>query len=285
MPRETPSMIAGVDHLALSCADVGEGARVLEESGYRIKFVEPRLRNDPAKRAALRSYREWHSIAYGQTDGAVALELTKHAAPLREAVSPYQVLLNGPVPRCENRPDIDADWSSVWGTAFGAQEATPAIWKPFCAQLWINPSAEERRPASVRGVLIPSRELEVAERFWVQGLGCRPLDRGWAGSIRWVLLGFGVPVRSWCLDMILAETPSVPFAHTLPCLDDPGFPCMGLLTTRLNEDLGRALCMGGRDASSIFRMKVGGKSLALAFLRAPDGHWVELIELVREREA
>jgi hypothetical protein len=68
-----------------------------------------------------------------------------------------------------------------------------------------------------------------------------------------------------------------------PRLDDPGCPCLALLTTNVEQDLERACASGGHSASPVFNLVVGNRALRIALLRGPVDEIVELIEVQRSR--
>ena len=53
---DTPDMILGVDHIALSCEDVVVASRQLETAGYHVKFIHQDAPNRPAKRRFLPNF-------------------------------------------------------------------------------------------------------------------------------------------------------------------------------------------------------------------------------------
>lgn len=270
-------MILGVDHIALSCENVVHGAKLLGEVGYRAKFIQEGLSNHPAKQSLLTVYDPLHSVAYCQAEQGVSLELTQHSSLLRDAVSPYQVLLNGPpadvIPFVG---DLSSSWESVWRVAVGCSQPVAALWRSLHAQFWYDAQHDEPLPVFVRALLVPITDLSVSEKFWVKGLGCRVVNRGVVEERRrWARVAFRALVPTWSLDVVLVECDR---GGKLAYLDDAGFPCLAVITNRMTEDQDTAMEMGGRDAGEEFALEVGGRVLGISVLHGPDNELIELIE-------
>lgn len=270
-------MIVGVDHIALSCENVAQGAELLRQVGFRAKFIQERVPNPAAKRNLLRSYEPSHSIAYCQAEGSVSLELTAHSRLLGGIPSPYQVLLNRfPDHSVFWEGELPPSWESAWRTSMGCIRPRSAKWTPFQAQFWCDAESDGVSLKFVRALLLPVNDLSVAERFWVQGLGCQRINRGETKTRNnWLQVGFRAPVPAWCLDIVLVE---MELARVLPLIDDAGFPCLALISSRLGRDKEVALGQGAREASDEFNLEVGGRVLNILIMRGPDNELVELIE-------
>ncbi|MBI4308463.1 MAG: VOC family protein [Chloroflexi bacterium] len=265
-----------MDHIALSCSDVAQGAALLGEVGYHVRFVERDLFNHPAKRPFLRRYAATHSVAYCGLEGAISIELTRHEAPLGQGVSPYQVLLAGaPDDVSPWQESLPPSWASVWRRAIGCGEPVAARWHPFSAQLWYDAQSHVAPSGSVQALLLPVANRAASEAFWVSGLGCRVVGRSTEEDAwGWVRLSFSGPVTSWSVEVVLAE---VDRRGGLPHLDDPGFPCLAVISNRLARDMETALRAGAREASEEFPLEVGGKTLKIVLVRGPDGELVEML--------
>ena len=271
-------MILGVEHIAVSCDDIASGIRTLEAAGYRPKFIQKDVTNSPAKKGLLRTFGELHSVAYCQIEGGVSLELTQHTHPLRGAASPYQVLFCAPV--AGGQPYIASDLPPAYDEAWGAalrvgRQAKVEQWGAISAQFWSAP-LEDCHPGTARAVLIPVGDLGAAERFWTQGLGCRVMKSGSLddGS-GWLQVAFKTPIPGWYLEVILLAHNG---AVETPYIDDPGFPCLALITNKLAKDTTKLREMGGREVSDVFHMVMNEKQLNILVLRAPGGELIELIE-------
>lgn len=271
-------MIMGIDHIALSCENVIQGADFLRQVGYRAKFIQEQVPNPAAKKDLLRSYEPFHSIAYCQAEGSVAIELTAHSRLRRGTPSPYQVLLN----RFPDHSDFCKDElppgvESAWRASMGCIRPRSATWSPFQAQFWCDTKPEDASSKFVRALMFPVSNLSASERFWVQGLGCQCIKRGETETGNaWVRVGFRAPVPAWCLDLVLVE---MKFARERPLIDDAGFPCLALISRRLASDKEQALKLGAREVCDQFNLEVGSRVLNILILRGPDDELVEFIEI------
>lgn len=273
-------MILGVDHIALSCADAAAGVGPLEAAGLEAAFCQEGAPNREQKRPFLRQYDPLHSIAFCRLPGGVALELTQHSAPLARGGSPFQLLANGPLPHSDpwdgEEPPMGAD---IWSAALGVQQPQAAVWRPFEAQYWYVPRRDEAAPAMFQTLGVPVGDLHSAVAFWSGALGFRPVDRDASEEARWARLRLRSPIPAWGLDVLLAQGPS----RAEPCLDDSGFPCLALLCSNMNHDLGAVANAGASRASEVFQLEVGGRELTVALLRDPDGNLVELLQVAKKR--
>lgn len=274
-------MILGIDHIALSCENIIHGVNLLGKMGYRAKFIQEYVPNNPAKTHFLMSYDPLHSLAYCQIENGISIELTQHSSPLRNMNSPYQVLLNSPSANLLPFDDwnLSNSWDVVWCAALGCDKPVAALWRLFHAQFWYNSMYNESSSGFIRGILVPVDSLTVAEKFWCRGLGCRVVNRGMtADGRRWGCIAFRAPIPAWSVDIILAESDVIP---ALSFMDDAGFPCLAIITNRIDEDRDRAMEMGGQDASEKFALEIGGKMLEIIVMRGPYNELVELIEFQR----
>jgi catechol 2,3-dioxygenase-like lactoylglutathione lyase family enzyme len=270
-------MILGVDHVALSCQDINDGAKVLIETGYRLKFLQEAVPNHPAKRHLLKSYEPGHSLAYLQADQSISVELTQHSSRLDAAPSPYQVFLDGCPPHarpCEDK--VLAAWASVWQRVLGCGKPAMARLAPLNAQFWYDAHDCQLSRGQIRALMVPVSDLARAERFWCGGLRCHLIQRGTGvNELRWSHIAFRAPVPTWSLMVILAEVDKT----AMPYLDDPGFPCLALISNRLTMDKESLLKVGAHDISEEFPLVVGQKCLKIVIMRGPDNELIELIQL------
>jgi hypothetical protein len=275
-------MILGVDHIALSCTDVQRGVALLEQAGYRPRFVQQALPNHPAKQPLLRTYDPLHAVAYCRADQGVALELTRHAHPLQAAVSPYQVLLNGASAAAQPVTLARAtEWDDVWRSVAAVEQPVTAEWADLHAQFWYDAAYNQGHTAFVRAILLPVAALQPSAYFWVQGLGWHIQQHGTTTSgAAWMSLVLRAPVAAWRLELVLLETAD-PIA--VPYLDDAGFPCLALMTNNLAQDCEKAVHAGGQQVCDNFTLTVAEKTLSIGILRGPDGELVELIEFVKQQ--
>lgn len=272
-------MILGVDHIALSCGDIYQGAQLLNESGYRIKFLQTNVPNHPAKQLFLKSYDSMHSLAYCQITNGVSIELTQHFSPLSDTASFYQVLM-GVLP--SNSIPFDRDmppsWGNAWRIILGCRNPAAFLWRPLHTQFWYDEHINKHLNRFIRAVLVSVINLAISERFWVAGLGFHIVNSGITEDGRkWALIAFRAPVQAWSLEVILLEDDS----KTHPYVDDPGFPCLALISNSLIKDKEFILTMGARNISEEFSLEVGEKKVKIIMLSGPDNELLEIIEFCR----
>jgi catechol 2,3-dioxygenase-like lactoylglutathione lyase family enzyme len=268
-------MILGVDHIALSCDDIHRGADALRNFGYTISFMESNLPNNTAKQAILRDYEPTHALAYCRLPNAVAIELTQHSAEFASVGSFYQVLFANKPSQTSNgvAPSFAPQF---WQFAQGLENSKFTVWDCFRSTIWHQ--SEEGSGGRIKSLAVPTTDFESSLKFWTAGLGCKLVEQGSSENVRWANLRIASPVQAWCLSILLIETAT---AAAEPCLDDPGFPCLALLTNELETDLQRALDAGGEKCGTHFETMVNDKSLRIALLRGPCGEPIELIEFKR----
>ena len=254
-------MILGVDHLALSCAALEPAIQQLTAFGFRLDFAQPDLPNHPGKKPLLKDFQPTHGIAYMRAPAGVAIELVNHSAPLTAGRSPYRVLATGPKAVADHGVTPE-DWDGL--------SAYPTEWAALAVRWWLTPSEEQG--TRVKAVSLPVPDLAAATRFWVDGLGAS--RRAATGKGAWV--GYRRPVASWSLEVFLQEGPS---AGEKPMLDDAGFPCVALLTNRMDDDLEKATKAGGEVICPPYVVTVNGRPLTVAMLRGPAAEIVEFIQV------
>lgn len=268
-------MIVGVDHVALTCADLDGAVADLRAWGFETRFIEEDIPNPPSKRPFLGSYRDTHSIAYCGVEAGVAVELVNHGTASGWR-GPYEVMVAGRPPPSSTASDREKDWDAVWESALGIGGVTCVTLPTTRAPLWC--SDESSTQAGVRAVGLSVSDVNRSASFWSDGAGFRPSAEGEAGGRKWARLTLQAPVPSWSLDVVLVEDGGG--WHSVP-LDALGFSCLALLSTGIERDLARLASCGGRESSEVFDLRVGGKKLRLLLLRGPDGEPVELVEARR----
>lgn len=267
-------MIVGVDHVALSCEGIQAAVQAVDAAGYRAKFVVIGLRNDEQKKPFLRSYTPAHSIAYCAGKGGLAIELTQHARALADTTgSPYHVLFAGALPEVSPIQGDGNPFAGVWPAALGGATTHSGRWSPLnipCSYI------DSGSSPGIRAIGILVRDLDRSEEFWRGGIGCREVSRGrFLDGRRWEHLAVRSPAATLAAEVLLAETASTP---TRPYLDDPGFTCLAMVSTRLAADTERLRDAGASEVSDLFSLAAGDKEFAIALLRDPDGYPVELIQ-------
>jgi hypothetical protein len=267
-------MILGVDHVALSCAQIETAAQQLESLGFTSRFIQRGLLNHPLKRPFLRAYAPEHAIAFCQAPTGVAIELTEHGELGGGAPSPYQVLLaSGGA--AFTRGTTDGAVAEVWRASLGCGTPERMGWPALQTELWVDQASDPAAPAGIRALGVPVAEMEPALRLWRDGLQFREGTAGAASGQRWCELVFRTPVAHWSARVILFEGSS---EQSPPMLDQPGFPCLALLSTNLERDSERLQRQGAAETTGAFALEVDGKPLKVALLRGGNGEILELID-------
>lgn len=267
-------MILGVDHLALSCHPLNAAVRLMAESGFTEAFTARNVPNAPEKREFLHHYESAHSLSYWKAPAGIAIEITEHSLPLEFSPTPaFQPLfargLAG-VERVELAGENYEAAQRAMRDALG-YEAELFAWPKLSTRIWC--CRDKAEGPLVQAIVMDVSDFAAAETFWSAGLGFKR-EKGGRG---WVMLQFKSMVPAWSLRVILHECSG---GGTRKYLDDAGFPCLALLTNRLESDLG-ALESHGAHTGRIFRLAPGGKMLNIAVLRGPAAELVELIEVAR----
>jgi len=219
-------VILGVEHIALSCADIETGVAGLAARGFAPAFVERDIPNAPEKRSLLHTYTARHDIASCRAQAGIAIELTNHGPVYAPAPPSYEVTFGG---------------------------------------------------GGIVAVAVISGDVRASKRFWRDGLRFT-VAAGNADDAEQALLAIRPPVAAWAFELRVAPGPQ----RALPMLDDEGFPCVALITNRLDADLAQALSAGGHSPAGPFVAHVNGNELHVALLRGPGGELVELIAFARK---
>jgi len=153
------------------------------------------------------------------------------------------------------------------------------MWRPFNAEIWYDPNANDSGRGYVQGMLLPVTNLPVSENFWKNGLRFQVEARGTTmDGMSWTSMAFRSRLAAWSLRVVLVENSRDVRQYFL---DEPGFTCIALITTCLAEDHRLARAAGGRDGSLPFNIEVFGKPLTIVILRGPDNELIELIQFQR----
>lgn len=129
----------------------------------------------------------------------------------------------------------------------------------------------------IAAVALTSGDVRATKRFWRDGLRFT-VAAGDAADRAQAILAIRPPVAAWAFELRVAPGPE----RALPMLDDEGFPCVALITNRLDADLAQAISAGGHSAAGPFIAHVNGNELHVALLRGPGGELVELIAFARK---
>jgi hypothetical protein len=271
-------MILGVDHLALSTDHPAGVSAALASAGMRLEFSEQGLPNGSGKRPLLLVYEPTHDISYLRPASGPRIELTRHAAALTRSASPLQVVFQGEPEGVEPFPlPEQADLSRVFAEGAGVLGARSVWWPAARCQCWVAPG--ENGTVGIRALLIPVTSLTASGKFWESGLGAVREREDLHHAPAYRRVAYRRPVPAWSLEIHLVEMSRL--AETSWRLDQAGFPCIALLSSRLEEDIERATAVGAEVPCAPYELVVHERRLRICILRGPAGELVELIEIVR----
>lgn len=261
----------GFSHVCLTTLSPGKAQLALEGQGYSCRFKYEGLPIPPQKAPFLRRPAYSNELVFLSHPEAPALELVFHHATESGVCGPYALLLPplGLGAAGESPEDF---WTKHF--EMGTKEAVQAMniaglgirTHHFRTKLGLNMS---------RGLAACAcGDLGSAKNFWIEGLGFRETER--TGNDYLALLRFLSPVPAWTLNLLLVEVPNG--SHEPTFIDDDGLTCISFLVGDIDRSLRKLGDCGARDLGSPFQVEVGGKQLAIAFVRGP---WNELIELLQ----
>lgn len=265
-------MIFGASHLALSYSSAAHDA--LARLGFTQEFAEPDVPNAAEKRGMLRAYSTVHDLAFFRHPEGVSVETIDHHSgqvPSGTSRSPsgYQpVLTLSDALACEA---LDASVVEKWLDALQNADMPSARLKwatDLAGPVWVD----RDRASGLRSVVLPVDDVASEVLFWTRGLGARLQTQG----RDFARLTYSGPVSQWRIELILVRGQ----ADGPWMLDQPGFPCLALLSNAVDKDLAKAVAVGGHDDAT-FSLTVNGKPLSVALLRSPNGAIVELLRLRR----
>jgi hypothetical protein len=124
------------------------------------------------------------------------------------------------------------------------------------------------------GVLCHARDVPAEAAFWSRFARTRwhevRTDAAW-GSMPSHLL------QAQC-DLVIIHREEIPGTF---CMNDAGFPSLGVFSTHLDRDCEKAVAAGGKLRSGPVITAVGGRFLRMALISAPSGAPIELLALPR----
>lgn len=273
-------MIAGIDHIALSCLDVKQASDCLTRAGFSTQFSEIGQPNHPEKKPFLSAYASHHDIAYCRREDGIAIELTDHHTPFAFRAAGhtgYHVWFSAPPVVSEPLEHGTGMVSSIraWTRSTNQPPLCYTGWPAFSTAFWRDPGYGSRDPVNVQMIFLGASLFEKSVAFWQNGLGFSERSSGETGAEgKWNHMAFASPVKRWSIDLCLLESPEESQPSTL---DAPGFRCLAFITTDLKSDLLRLQGHGGTSAVS-FDFFLNEKPLRIGLLRGPSGEIIELIE-------
>ncbi|WP_456324639.1 VOC family protein [Desulfonauticus submarinus] len=203
--------------------------------------------------------------------------MTQHSSGLVDKISPYQLFFNKhPAAAAPFPGDLPSSWEIVWRDTLGCQQFMVGYWPELHAQFWYEAQSENTSTPIIRAALMPVFDMGASKEFWTKALGFSLVGTGnLEDGMNWAHITFRSFVRSWSLDIILLQNESSFTSY----LDDPGFPCLALITNHIMRDREEALRFGAYNVSDSFELRIGENLLNIVLLRGPSNELVELIQL------
>lgn len=236
-------MIVGVDHLALSAADVERQDEALQEGGFGRAFHHPRVPNPPIKRDLLSRWVDEHDLALYRAPGSIPVEIVDHgpSEPTRARYLPVLGEVEGPV-----GPDREPERHEGLGA----------------------PVVDVRRGGDARAtfdhLVARTSDVDESRSFW-EHLGLKGTDEE-----RLVLEPVVGDVR---LHLVLGADA----ASDAPTpLDGAGFNCLAFVSSSIHRDRERLVAAGYR-ATPVGAVPFPDKTLQICFAVGPSGEPVELV--------
>lgn len=271
-------MIIGVDHIALSAGDIHKAVRVLSNWGYKPRFIDTGLINDPIKDSYLNAREELHDIAYCQPlSRGTPIELTVHSGRfIGKDDSAYKVIFSGENPGSDrdNISKEDIENCDIISEVFG-KAAEPIRLREFDTDAYyLNEEREgPDNRVTVTAALSYGSDIEESVDFW----GNFGFTKKSSVRERWELLEFKNQALGWGFNLLIAKS-----QHKVNKdrhrIDNAGFNCLAFLTSNICAEKER-LKKKRIETTDIFSFKAGGRLLRICLCRGNNDEPVELIEI------
>ncbi|KZM49939.1 hypothetical protein [Labrenzia sp. OB1] len=268
-------MIVGVDHIALTCADLETGQRALDSLGLAERFADRGVANAPQKRALLSEYGPLHDIAVYDPDNGSAIELTAHDVMHRGGRNGYTPVLDVTVDAVTVEPAEDCE-SECLAAAFGNGFGRFAL-SGLDTYCYLRPVCET---SCLHAGVLTVADLDASLSFFSSGLSCKIDRQGVTGGRRWAVVKPPALMPKWRLELLLVEEHGNVEEHRY--LDDAGWPCLACLTTSIEVDAEKLRQASARQVGEIFDLEVNGKALRILLASGPNGELLELIEITKK---
>lgn len=251
-------MIVMIDHLAFGSLGVDEDLGRFREFGYEAAFIERNLRDIGNKRPFMSHFGGQLDMALLKRQGSLSIELLDHGHTVSEG-SYLHPVLEGVTHDLERLDDSLV----VSETTFVKVRSEMLRAAFFVQEGPVSPDF------SCRKVIADANDLEQSAAFWNR-LGFK--SAGVADGV--TQLRFRSPLGGDC-EMYLREKRN---GSDPPLLDDHGFNCIAFFSSDTKKDRQKfeRLDMQPTEAD---RFHVGGKDLAIFWLRGPGREVVEVIGL------
>jgi hypothetical protein len=267
-------MILGVSHVTLLSKNIKTDGNELQKLGYSMFFVEENVVNNKGKYGFLACPSSCHSLALYQHENGTPVELIMYDNFVNRFSPCFKALFDAPIPEGlrgkTNKAQLKYELDDVLNC-----NAFPFSWETFETEIWFTGNAISNN--GLKALILFVKDLDIAQKFWERGLGCKPLKRGGVETGRmWAVETFKSPFKAWKLDVILAEGAC---AEPKATLDSAGFNCLALLTTNLKSDRLRLLSTSAANSTGEFELKMNNKNLMVEVFRGPDGEFIELLQI------
>jgi hypothetical protein len=222
--------------------------------GWREEFSCHGEDVHPGKAAYLSTPRETHDFALFRAAGAgPAVEIVSY----RETSSQRG---------CYHVAFGDAAMPDAIASALGGD-----------AQSWAWPGTADVESLGDRemppaAVAFAAGDLAAAIEFWGKGLGFGLIE----SNERHAVMRPPALSPNWRMDIVLVASGSGVQRDGM--LDDAGWNCISLLTSKLETAAARALAHGGKQPTDRWSQLVDGRLLDIQFIRGPGGEVIELLD-------
>jgi hypothetical protein len=247
----------------------------LEALGFSCRFEHHKATNDPAKIPLLSRWEHIHDLAVFDGGNGASLELTVHGQPLdrgehlgfvplirlesaNSVAAPAPIGIGGIAPVIRDALGVHACWHPITGLGSGYWCTTGTGPEVIAAIVRVN-------------------DLSASSACLIDGLRFQRVANGRSGDVTWELLHFAAPVPRWQLKLLLIELHGRKIDSLT--LDSVGFPCLALLTTRLEADLAKLHARRYVALAVDFASHVNRRDLKIAMVRTQGGEIIELIEV------
>jgi hypothetical protein len=260
----------GVDHICGTSADLVHDTEAFHGLGFTTLFAEPALPVPAEKLPFLRRPTATQAAVFLKSERGVAVELMQHGAPEPnpEASGPYV-----PVFGASNGSRSVVGHTGRMGPVFEAALKCNVTFENTPLARYQVAGAGDRARPGLMAVAVECADMSASLAFWRDGLGFAPVGEP---SSSWRLLQLKAPLSTWSCLLLLTQAGS---RGGKSFLDDAGWTCLSVITSRAAESLARVQSTAS-ELGELFELHVGGNRLRIAFVRGPDAELVELIEFL-----
>lgn len=269
-----PSMVFGLGHVTLEVPELVGPSALLTDLLFLLRFSA----NSHWPSAALEPYpsdsNQLELAIFDHPRGAT-IELTRHST---SSEGPgYEVLfgqLNGILPAAA--PSVHRSPIAIALTESGlARRPARGSLPMIPVQIWFDAAPDVSATAPVVTVIAEVEDLALSSAFWGQFARCTAVST----NESWAHFKFRRGTTALSMDLLLVPGDRPATRHSMSAL---GFSSVGILSTDITRDIGRALGLGGACLATPHRVDVNDVSLDVAIIESPSGHLVELVQVARE---